>query len=101
MKTVILMLLVIGSTSAFAAGYASKPVNDKVCEKFQDQATDECDHQMCDEGIENGDWKDMNDCTSASDYAEAAQGACENEDTVQRLVKEYNKKHPNQKVRCE
>jgi hypothetical protein len=100
MKTVILLFLVAASSSAFA-GNASKAVNDKVCAQFEDQAADECAHQMCDEGIENGDWKDLDDCTSASDYAEAAQGACEENDTVEQLVKEYNKKHPTQKVRCE
>ena len=72
----------------------------KVCEALRIKMSDDCDQLICGDSIADGTFKDMNECTSASDYAEYAQGACDAQPTLQDLVKEYNKKHPQTKIRC-
>jgi hypothetical protein len=71
----------------------------KICEALQEKADEDCVSLMCDDGIADGTWQDEAECTSADDYAEAAQGACE--DTLSDRVAEYNAAHKTAKVKCE
>jgi glycogen debranching enzyme len=74
----------------------------RICDSFQAKEDLECAHIMCDDDIANGTWKDLDDCTSAEDYQEAAQGGCDGQSTtVDVLVKKYNRKHPTAKIKCE
>jgi hypothetical protein len=86
--------LVVGtllSVSAFAKAPVSKASgSQKICAALEKQADEECVSIMCDDSIADGTFKDVADCTSADDYAEAAQGACED---LNEKVDEYNTKH--------
>jgi hypothetical protein len=56
---------------------------------------------MCDDDIAAGNYKDLDECTGAEDYSEAAQGGCDGQSTtVESLEKAYNKKHGTH-IKCE
>jgi hypothetical protein len=91
------------AVSAHADASGSKRTKEqRICDSFQAKVDLECSHIMCDDDIKAGNFKDLDDCTSAEDYAEAAQGGCDDQPTtVESLVKKYNSQHPDAKVKCE
>lgn len=96
MKNVIFgLMLATGMMSSFAmAKQANRTAPKRLCDWFQSKEDLECSHIMCDDDIANKIYKNLDDCTSASDYAEAAQAGCEGQDTtVEKLEDAYNKKH--------
>ena len=98
MKTLILLVTMLSSTVVFAKASASKTHSpQKICAALEKQADDECVSIMCDDSITDGTFKDVAECTSAEDYAEAAQGACQD---LNEKVDEYNTKHHTQ-LTCE
>jgi hypothetical protein len=110
MKLVLIALIafasITASLSAPAATLSSAPrtnatptYNEKVCAKLQELADEDCVALMCDDDIADGIFTDRDDCTTASDYQEAAQAACE--DTLYDRVDAYNLKHPLKPVTCE
>ncbi len=78
-----------------------KALTQKVCQALQTKVDDDCAHLVCDDQISEDHFKNIDECTSASDYAEYAQGYCENQSTLEDLVAAYNKKHPNSKIKCD
>jgi hypothetical protein len=103
MKSVFFALVLAVSVSAHAKAKKTKrSTEQRICDSFQAKVDLECAHIMCDAYIEEGSFKDLDECQGASDYAEAAQAACEDQDTtVENLVAEYNKNHPGQQVKCD
>ncbi len=94
MKSIVLMSAFLLCTQVFA--------NDKrVCTALENKISNDCNHLACDDEIAQGNFKNMNECTSASDYGEYAQGVCDGQPDLQDLVREYNKKHPQNKVKCQ
>lgn len=103
MKNLIIgAVLAIGVASPVAmAKPAKRTPPQRLCDWFQAKEDNECAHIMCDDDIANGTYKDLDDCTSADDYAEAAQGGCDGQDTtVEKLEAEYNRKHGTH-IKCE
>lgn len=104
MKNILLSIITILSlenANAALPTKTSKPLNQKICDSLQTKIEDDCAHLVCDEGIENGDFKNLSECTNSSDYAEYAQGACDEQPTLEDLVSQYNKKHPTTKIKCD
>lgn len=99
--TIILATTLLSISSTHAEAAQSKKLSQKICESLQTKIDDDCAHIMCDEMIADGSVKDMDECTSGSDYAEAAQGACDGQPTLEDLVSQYNKKHPKSHLKCE
>ena len=100
MKFVLIALTFIQSLAVSA--HAGQQSSQAICASFQAKVDEECAHIMCDDDIANGTYKNLDDCTRASDYAEAAQGGCDSQPTsVEGLVKQYNHAHPNAKIKCE
>lgn len=95
-------VIAVGSFAIAAQPKPAKTAAQKICEAFQTKIDDECNHIMCDDGIANGSYKDIDECTSQEDYAEAAQGGCDGQPTtMEDLVKAYNQKHPTSKIKCD
>lgn len=88
------------SAALAAKSKTSGKTQQQICDSLQEQIDDECAHIMCDDLISDGTFADLNECVGGSDYAEAAQGACEDVPTLEDLVKQYNKKH-GVSLRCE
>ena len=95
MKALMILTLMIAASSSFAAPAASqKKENQKVCDWAEAKADLECSHYMCDDDIKNGTYKNLNECTTAADYGEAAQEGCYGQtSSVEDIMKNYNKKH--------
>ena len=95
-------LISISSASVAAQSKKLKTLSQKICDSFQTKVDDECAHIMCDDSIANGDYKDLNECTGASDYAEAAQETCDGQATsIENLVQAYNEGHAAAAIMCE
>jgi hypothetical protein len=104
MKMLTMIVLMLSATSVMAAPAKRQPVKtpaEKICDSLQQGLDDDCAHILCDEFIADGTYKDLNDCTSASDYAEAAQGACDGEPSLEDAVQKYNLDHPKAHLTCE
>ena len=102
MKLILSALVFLAASIAIAAPVkAPKTQSEKICDALQDKMDEACAHVVCDSGIRNGDFKDMNDCTSGSDYAEAAQGICDAEPSLEDVVKKYNQEHVSAHLECE
>lgn len=98
MKHAFLMILSAATLMTVGAQAKQSAKESKICASLQELADQDCVSIMCDDSIADGTFKDEGDCTSAPDYAEAAQGACE--DTLLNRVKEYNAQHSTH-VKCE
>jgi len=86
------LFLIVGAS--VQAAPKKRTSSQRLCDWFQSKVDLECSHIMCDDDIANGTNKDLDDCTSADDYVEAAQGGCDGQPTtVEDLEKAYNKKH--------
>lgn len=103
MKAIMITLFLV-QAYGISAQAAPKPRSapQRICDSFQAKEDLECSHIMCDDDISNGTYKDLDECTSADDYQEAAQGGCDGQSvTVEKLVKQFNKKHPNFHIKCD
>ena len=99
MKKILVLSLILGlSNMSFAASATSKGEK-AICQKLSDQADSDCADLMCKDMITGSDFSSMEECLSAPDYAEAAQGACE--DVLPDLISQFNKQHPRQTVTCD
>ena len=106
MKQVLAYLLPIATVSIFSASaFADWPKpntpDEKLCLSFEDQYETQCAHIMCDDSIQDGTFKDLADCTSASDYGEAAQATCEDIPQIGDLAEQYNRAHPGSRLTCD
>lgn len=105
MKSILIGLFltqVVVSTAHAAESGKHRTKTQKICDSFQDVQDLECSHIMCDSDIANGTFKDLDDCTSATDYGEAAQGGCDGQSTtVESQVEDYNRLHPGAKINCD
>jgi hypothetical protein len=101
MKMLFVLALALISVSGIAKTIPNKSNVDekKICAELQEKADEECVSIMCDDLIADGTFKDVDECTSATDYQEGAQGACE--DTLMDQITAYNKTNPTAKVQCE
>ena len=101
MKLVISALVFLAASIAIAApAKVPKTESQKICDTLQDKIDIDCGHIMCDSGIRDGNFKDLNDCMTASDYGEAAQAACDGEPTIEDAVKDYNQAHVSARLEC-
>lgn len=73
----------------------------QICDDLDGKMNEDCAHLMCDDMIADGTFTDMDACTQAPDYGEAAQAACEEQPTLEDLVADYNTKNPGQTLACE
>ncbi len=78
-----------------------KSSSQKVCDALQEKLDEDCAHLMCDDGIANGTYANIDECTGDEDYAEAAQGGCDGQPGIEDAAREYNKSHPGAKLVCE
>ncbi len=96
MKSILIALALVLSVgvTAEAAPKKKKTRMERLCDTFRARENLECAHIMCDEEIKAGTWKDLDECTEADDYGEAASEGCyEQKNSVENLVKRYNKTH--------
>ncbi len=107
MKHFATALIIFASSSAFttsaSAASAHKPrtAQEKICDSLGEEFDLACAHLMCDDFIKDGTFSELNDCTSASDYAEAAQAACEELTTVEEMARQYNVANPGANLTCD
>ena len=103
MKVLLIGLITLSATCVIATTVEVKSINsgsEIICDSIQSKYDEDCAHIMCDDLIAVGTFENMKACTRTSDYAEGAQGACDNQPTVEDLVKDYNKKNPSAKITC-
>lgn len=103
MKVIVIGLITLSAICVMATTVRVKSINpgsEKICDSIQSKYDEDCAHIMCDDLIAIGTFENMTACTRTSDYAEGAQGACDNQPTVEDLVKEYNKKNSSAKITC-
>jgi hypothetical protein len=100
MKNVVTVFALVLVTAIASA--ATSPAEDKICKDLSFKAWDACVDYACAPDIANGTFKNVEECSSASDFAEYAQGYCDSYDKAQvgYYVELYNKSHSKAPVTC-